>query len=239
MCPAFPDSDYYGPSAPFRRHQLTVHLPAATLDGRPDGRPRNGSRVHHVPVGGIGAQLFPCSLVTGTPQTFPVTPETTLPAASGSRIPVNRSAPAAARPISTRLEPVPRLRGFNHWFTRVTPLRLACRTRAVWWCRPVPSLSGLLPARRCTSSHGLPSATPTCCDRPAVGPCTPPAHMAPRGAPSRRGRRRARGPRRAAAGATRSRTPGTGPTPRPPPLSARRRRGHVASSTGPRRCDQA
>src|SRR3954454_3458547 len=72
MCPGFPDSDYYGPSAPFRRHQLTVHLPAATLDGCPDGRPRNGSRVHHAPVGGIGAQLFPCSLATGTPQTFPV-----------------------------------------------------------------------------------------------------------------------------------------------------------------------
>jgi hypothetical protein len=30
-------------------------------------------------------------------------------------------------------------------YTR-TPSRLACRTQAVWWCRPVPSLSGLLPS---------------------------------------------------------------------------------------------
>ena len=34
----------------------------------------------------------------------------------------------AAQPISTRLELVPRLSGFNHWFTFVTPLCLACRT---------------------------------------------------------------------------------------------------------------
>src|SRR5688572_10257142 len=51
----------------------------------------------------------------------------------------------APRPASARLEPMPRLRGFSHWFALTTPSRLACRAQAVWQCRPVPSLSGLLP----------------------------------------------------------------------------------------------
>ena len=52
----------------------------------------------------------------------------------------------ATRPISARLEPVLSLEGYRHWFTCVAPSHLACRTRAVWQCRPVPSLSGLLAA---------------------------------------------------------------------------------------------
>ncbi len=69
------------------------------------------------------------------------------------------SARTASRPASTRLEPVPRLRGFNHWFTLVTPVCLACRARAVWQCRPAPSLSGLLAALPCTSRVRLRSAS--------------------------------------------------------------------------------
>jgi len=72
----------------------------------------------------------------------------------------------AARPISTRLEPVHSLSGFKHWFTFVTPLCLARRTRAVWQCRPVPSLSGLLPTLPSASSVRLPSASSDCCDSP-------------------------------------------------------------------------
>ena len=45
---------------------------------------------------------------------------------------------------------------------------LACRTRAVRRYRPVPSLSGLLPALTCASRIRLPSASPACCDRPEV-----------------------------------------------------------------------
>ena len=37
MCPAFPCSDYYGPSAPSRRHQPTVGLPAAALAAAGEG----------------------------------------------------------------------------------------------------------------------------------------------------------------------------------------------------------
>jgi hypothetical protein len=67
-----PVSDYYGGSVPSQRHQPTAGLPTADLAGRRGGRPWEGSRVHHAPVGGGGAQLLPCSLATGTPQTFPV-----------------------------------------------------------------------------------------------------------------------------------------------------------------------
>jgi hypothetical protein len=64
MRPAFPTSDYYEGSAPPRGPQPTASLPA------PRGQPRDGSHVHRRPIDGGGAQLFPCSLATSTPQTF-------------------------------------------------------------------------------------------------------------------------------------------------------------------------
>ncbi len=70
MRAAFPRSEYYGGSAPSRLQQLTPSLPAATPDARTDGRNRDGSHVHHVPIDGGSAQLFPGSLATSTPQTF-------------------------------------------------------------------------------------------------------------------------------------------------------------------------
>jgi hypothetical protein len=72
MWPAFPTSDYYGGSVPSHDQQPTAGLPATGLDGRWGGRSQDGSHVHHQPVDGVGAQLFPGSLATGTPQTFPV-----------------------------------------------------------------------------------------------------------------------------------------------------------------------
>jgi hypothetical protein len=52
---------------------------------------------------------------------------------------------AAPRPISTRFEPVPRLRSFNTGSSRI-PSDLARRTRPVWQYQTVPALSALLPA---------------------------------------------------------------------------------------------
>jgi hypothetical protein len=92
-----------------------------------------------------------------------------------SRLLVNRVDAHCCPAISTRLELVPRLRGFKCWFTLVTPLCLACRTRVVWQCRPVPSLSGLLPILPSTSSVRLPSASPDCCDSPERWVSHPPA----------------------------------------------------------------
>jgi hypothetical protein len=59
MWPAFPASDYYGPSAPPRCHQPTAGLPTTAHNGRREGRLRDGSHVHHVSIDGVGAQLFP------------------------------------------------------------------------------------------------------------------------------------------------------------------------------------
>lgn len=72
MCTAFPCSDYYGGSVPSPSPQPTAGLPAATLAGWREGQLGDGSHVHHVPVGRIGAQLFPYSIATPTPQAFDV-----------------------------------------------------------------------------------------------------------------------------------------------------------------------
>ena len=72
MWTAFPPSDYYGSSAPPWGHQPTAGLPAAALAARREGRSQGGSHVHHQPVDEVGAQLFPCSLATVTPQAFTV-----------------------------------------------------------------------------------------------------------------------------------------------------------------------
>jgi len=77
-----------------------------------------------------------------------------------------RPACVADLPISTRFELASNLREFNHWFTSVAPFHLACRARAVWQYQLVPSLSGLLATLPCASRVRLPSASPTCCDRP-------------------------------------------------------------------------
>ncbi len=72
MWPAFPASDYYGPSAPSPSHQLTASLPASGPDGRKGGDPATVPTFTTQPVDGLGAQLFPCSLATATPQPFTV-----------------------------------------------------------------------------------------------------------------------------------------------------------------------
>jgi hypothetical protein len=100
-----------------------------------------GSHVHHAPIDRLSAQLFPCSLAPGTPQAFPGTSPPAHETGFGvATCKTSQTACAATRPTSTRFEPVATLRGFNHWFTCVTPSRLACRTQTVWQYRPVPSL---------------------------------------------------------------------------------------------------
>ena len=80
---------------------------------RRGGRPRDGSHVHHVPLDGVGAQLCPCSLATSTPQAFLVASSSAARNRLRSRRPRyrQRAACTAARPISTRLEPVSTLKG--------------------------------------------------------------------------------------------------------------------------------
>src|SRR4029453_17018410 len=98
---------------------------------------------------------------------------------------------------------------------RVTPSCLACRARAVWQCRPVPSLSGLFPPCLAPPRPGSPQLQPGCCDSPAVGPFTPPSHTAPRGAPPCH---RGAWPDACAADPAAPEAPSpAGPRPRPPP----------------------
>src|ERR1700722_14219672 len=70
MEPAFPASDYYRDSAPPPGHWPIAGRPVTALAGRRVGKLRDGSHVHQQPVDGGGAQLFPCSLATSTPQAF-------------------------------------------------------------------------------------------------------------------------------------------------------------------------
>jgi len=70
LWPALPASEYYGGSVPTQGPQPTAGLPTTGLAGRWSGQPWAGSHVPHVPVDGGGAQLFPGSLATSTPQSF-------------------------------------------------------------------------------------------------------------------------------------------------------------------------
>ena len=108
MNPALPGSDYYEDSAPSWRQQPTADLPATRRRG---GQHQDGSHVHHQPIGEGGGQLCPGSIAMSTPQAFLMA---SWSADAGRR----RSRPpwwtcAANRPISTRLEPAERLRGFG------------------------------------------------------------------------------------------------------------------------------
>ena len=67
-------------------------------------------------------------------------------------------------------EPVRVLRGFNHWFTCVTPLCLACRTQAIWRYWPVPALSGLLPPDAASPGSGCPPLHRTAATAQRWGP---------------------------------------------------------------------
>jgi hypothetical protein len=170
MYVAFPRPDYYEGSVTVLGRQPTVGLPVATLVGQRGGRLRTVSHVHHAPVGGVGAQLCPCSIATGTPQAFPV--------ASG---PAKNDRPSSrprhlAGPVHCHSGHPPgcsrrcRLRGFETLVPHVhLPALLAGPgpSGSAW---PVPSLSRLLSALSRTSGVRLPSASPACCDRPAVEP---------------------------------------------------------------------
>jgi hypothetical protein len=164
MRPAFPASDYYEPSAPSQRHQPTASLPTQ------GGRRWDGSHVHHVSIDWVGAQLFPLQHRYEYAAVLPRGLSTDRITRLRSPRPRPRTACAAFRPTSTRLEPASALRGFNRWFTLVTPFRLAERAQAVWWYRPASPSSGLLPPSPALPGSGCPQLSPGCCDSPTPEP---------------------------------------------------------------------
>ena len=180
---AFPGSEYYGGSVPPPNHRLTTSPPSADLDGRTGGQFESGSHVHHVPVDGGGAQLFPGSLATSTPQAFLVTsgPDQLCPTTE----PPSRNSPptaAAARPRSARFESVKSLRGFHHWFVHSYAFPSCLPGPGCLTVPARPVVVEAAPAFPGVSRVRLPPASADCCDSPQVGPCIPPGHMAPRGA---------------------------------------------------------
>ncbi len=74
MWPAFPASDYYGPSAPPSGHQQTTCLAAAGLVGRKEGDPRAVPTFTTDRSTGWVPGFSPAGLSTTTPQTFIVAP---------------------------------------------------------------------------------------------------------------------------------------------------------------------
>ena len=92
-------------------------------------------------------------------------------------LPADPTRPARESPVpgcAPQSDPYPqvggrrtRLRGVDAG-SSLAPFRLACRTRAVWRCRPVPSSSGLLSPLPAPPGSGCPQLQPTCCDRPVA-----------------------------------------------------------------------
>ena len=90
------------------------------------------------------------------------------------------------RPISTRFEPVPRLRSFDTDSSRI-PSDLARRTRPVWQYQAVPALSALLPALTGVSRLRLRSAPTRLLRQPSEEVSHLLRFPAPHGAPAPRG----------------------------------------------------
>ena len=70
MWTAFPPSDYYAGSATPRANRRRVFPHPAWQVGERGAQ--GASQVHRQPIDRVGAQLCPCDLATGTPQSFPM-----------------------------------------------------------------------------------------------------------------------------------------------------------------------
>ena len=92
----------------------------------------------------------------------------------------------APRPISTRFEPVPRLRSFRTGSSRI-PSDLARRTQPVWQYQAVPALSALLPTLTGISRIRLRSAPTRLLRQPGEEVSHLLRSSAPHGAPAPRG----------------------------------------------------
>ena len=101
LWPVLPASDYYGPSAPTRRHQPATRLPCDPRSGHGGGH-QVGSHVHSRPFDELGAQLCPCGIATPTPQSFSAA---SLPATlTDAGVPRIARVRTATQPRSVRFE---------------------------------------------------------------------------------------------------------------------------------------
>ncbi len=113
MWPAFPASDYYGPSVPVLAHQQTTCLAATDLDGRQVGRPETVPTFTTDRSTGSVPSFSPAGLSTATPQAFTVAPgaqsaEVVSPGCKGIR---HTAIPALIHQVRAGPD---FLRGFHH-----------------------------------------------------------------------------------------------------------------------------
>jgi hypothetical protein len=164
------------------RHRLTAATgrptppssPSATAAITPAHRPANEHISLHRSARTTTITPGNATITTLTAPTRPCGDSQALTARSGlgrlrsPRPQTTRAACAALRPASTRLEPASLLRRFNHWFTSVTPLRLA--HWAIWWCWPASPSSRLLTPSPALPGSGCRQLHQGCCDSPTTEP---------------------------------------------------------------------
>jgi hypothetical protein len=113
QCTPLACSDYCGHSATTRHQQRTARLPAAPRRG---GQRRVASHVHHHLVDEVGAQLYPGSLATGTPQPFPWPPHRPLQTGCGVARRHRDGRALLTGPHPPGSGPARRLRSLTRWF---------------------------------------------------------------------------------------------------------------------------
>jgi hypothetical protein len=174
MCPALPDSDYYGHSVPLPGRRPTTglprrpHLVSAYIRGRTAVPTFTANRS----IGEVPAYAPAASpRLRRRPSSWPSKPTSltgpeVVRRAARSRPP--HQTRTASQPRSTGFELVSPLEELYNGGSSRTPSDLACQAPAVRQCRRALSLSGLLSAFPGVSRVRLPPASPACCDRPAV-----------------------------------------------------------------------
>ena len=156
MRPAFPTSDYYEDSARPRGatadDEPARRRPGGGGEGSPGPFPRSPLTVRRVRRPAFPRQ-HRHEYAAGLPHGLPAGP-------------VDRLRSRPSQPPGRALRSGPYPPGWSRFWTcggsttgscTRTPSRLACRTRAVWQYRPVPSLSGLLPPSPASPGSGCPS----------------------------------------------------------------------------------
>ena len=132
---------------------------------------------------GSAPSSAPAASPTATPQAFTVASPPTSMAGFGVVSPCDSSTRTAARPASTRLEPVPHLRGFNRWFNRYACLsRLPDPHHLAVLMRPVVVRAASRPPQHLLGQAAL-SFTGLLRQPGAAGLSPAAGYMAPRGAP--------------------------------------------------------
>ena len=180
-------SDYYGTSAPSPSPQLATNLPTSDLAGRKTGQPEMVPTFTKESIDQVGDPALSRQHRHAYAADFTVASPPAQSTGFGVDLTSRHRSRTAHRPLSTRFEPAPRLRDFNHWFTFVAPSGLACRTRTVWQCRSVPSLSGPLATFPGVPRIRLPPASIGPLRRTDGEGLSPPLdYLAPRGAQSPR-----------------------------------------------------